>query len=336
MAKPPRLRPGDTIGIVSPSWGGAGAFPHRLRNGVGYLESLGFTVKVGRYALQQRGYVSDTAENRVADIHSMFLDPEVRAIVAAIGGDHSCHLLPLLDFDLIGRNPTILMGFSDITVLNVSIWQKTGLVTFNGAALLTDFAEYPRTFEYTEKSFLATLCSKEPVGRIEPSSWWTEEFLDWAKQEDLQRPRRRQASPGWSWLRPGRAEGVLVGGCLESLQHLRGTQYWPDLAGRILFLETSEEKPSPATVDAILMDYENMGVLKRLRGLLFGRPMRYSDAEKEELRNVIVERTRGCAFPVVADMDFGHTAPQFILPIGCAARIDSFNESFAIFETAVS
>lgn len=336
MARPPRLRPGDTIGIVSPSWGGAGAFPHRLRNGVGYLESLGFRVKVGRYALQQRGYVSDTAENRVADIHDMFRDREVRAIVAAIGGDHSCHLLPLLDFDLIGRNPKILMGFSDITVLNVSIWQKTGLVTFNGAALLTDFAEYPRTFEYTEKSFLATLCSEEPVGRIEPSTWWTEESLDWEMKKDLQRPRKRQASPGWSWLRPGRAEGVLVGGCLESLQHLRGTQYWPDLSEKILFLETSEKKPSPATVDAILMDYENMGVLERLSAMLFGRPMRYSDEEKEELRNVIIERTCDYAFPVVADMDFGHTAPQFILPIGCAARIDASDESFEILEAAVS
>jgi muramoyltetrapeptide carboxypeptidase len=310
--------------------------PHRLRNGVRYLVSLGFRVNVGRNALKQRGYVSDTAENRVADIHDMFRDPEVRAIVATIGGDHSCHLLPLLDFGLIGRNPTILMGFSDITVLNVSIWQKTGLVTFNGPALLTDFAEYPRTFEYTEKSFLTTLCSEEPVGRIQPSAWWTEEFLDWRIKEDLKRPRKRQVSPGWSWLRPGRAEGVLVGGCLESLQHLRGTQYWPDLAGKILFLETSEGKPSPATVDAILMDYENMGVLNQLSGLLFGRPMRYSDTEKEELRSVIIERTCGYAFPVVADMDFGHTAPQFILPIGCAARIDSSNESFELLEAAVS
>ena len=336
MANPPRLRPGDTIGIVSPSWGGAGAFPHRLRNGVRYLESLGFKVKVGRHALHQTGSVSDTAENRVADIHGMFIDPDVRAIVAAIGGDHSCHLLPLLDFDLIRGNPTIFMGYSDITVLNVSIWKKTGLVTFNGPALLTDFAEHPRTFEYTEKSFLATVCSDQPVGEIEPATWWTEEFLDWGRQEDLQRPRKREPADGWTWLRPGRAEGLLVGGCIESLQHLRGTPYWPDLAGKILFLETSEEKPSPATVDAILMDYENMGVLAKLSGLLFGRPMKYSAAEKEELRNVIVERTRGYAFPVVTDVDFGHTAPQFVLPIGCKARIDTANESFAILDAAVS
>ena len=128
----------------------------------------------------------------------------------------------------------------------------------------------------------------------------------------------------------------MVGGCIESLQHLRGRPFWPDFEGAILFLETSEGKPSPARVDGMLMDYENMGVFAKLSGLLFGRPMKYSDAEKAELRRVIAERTAAYAFPVVSDMDFGHTAPQFVLPIGCRARIDTKNESFEILEAAVS
>ena len=160
--------------------------------------------------------------------------------------------------------------------------------------------------------------------------------IEWSTKADLERPRALTDSDGWSWLRPGVAEGTLVGGCIESLQHLRGTKYWPDLSGKILFLETSEEHPSPATVDGILMDYENMGVLGELSGLLFGRPMEYSDGEKEELRRVILDRTRGCSYPIVADMDFGHTAPQFVLPIGCTARIDSSEESFEILEVCVS
>ncbi len=335
MLRAPRLCRGGTVGIVSPSWGGAGAFPHRLRKGVARLESLGFRVAIGPHALEQRSFVSDTAENRVADLHQMFRDPQVQAIVAAIGGDHSCHLLPLLDFDLIRKNPTILMGFSDVTVLNVAIWQTTGLVTFNGPALLTDFAEHPRMLDYTETSFLRTVCRAEPPGRIEPSPRWTEEHLDWAAQADLERPRRQEPSDGWTWLRPGHARGTLVGGCLESLQHLRGTQFWPRLAGAILFLETSEEKPSLAKVDGILMDYENMGVLQALAGLLFGRPMKYSDAEKGELREVLLERTGRYDFPVVADMDFGHTSPQFVLPVGCEARIDSTTRRFEILEAAV-
>lgn len=336
MIRAPRLQPGDTIGIVSPSWGGAGIFPHRVAQATRYLESLGFNVRFARHALGRQGYVSDTPENRAEDIHEMFLAPDVHAIIASIGGDHSCHLLPFLDFQIIQDHPKIFMGYSDITVLNVAIWQATGLVTFNGPTLLTDFAETPRMFEYTERYFLGALCHANPVGTIQPSSWWTEEFLDWSGKKDLERPRIQQPSGGWTWLKTGRAEGRLVGGCLESLQHLRGTRYWPDWNDAILFFETSEERPSPATVDGILMDYENMGVLASIRGMLVGRPMRYTDDEKQKLRDVILERTKRYAFPIVTDMDFGHTAPQFALPIGCKALIDSDRQRFEITDAAVS
>ena len=333
--KPPRLRRGSTVGVVSPSWGGVARFPHRVARAVRQLERLHFAVKLGSHALNDHGAVSDSAENRVRDLHDMFLDPDVGLIVAAIGGDHSCHLLPLLDFDLIARHPTALVGYSDVTVLNVAIWQQTGLVTFNGPALLTDFAEHPAMFDYTRDWFVKAVCDPSPIGRVEPSSWWTEEFLDWSQKEDVDRARTREPSDGWTWLKPGLAEGVLVVGCLESLQHLRGTRFWPDWNGAILFVETSEEAPPPATVDALLMDYDNMGVLADLRGMLVGRPMGYSQAQKAELREVILERTKAYGFPIVADMDFGHTAPQLTLPIGCRARIDGSARRFEILEGAV-
>lgn len=335
MTKPPLLRPGDSVGIVSPSWGGAAVFPHRVERGVSELESLGFKVTFGRHAFESNGFVSATPDYRANDIHDLFRDPSVRLIVAAIGGDHSCHLLPLLDFELIRKHPKLFMGYSNITVLNVAIWQQTGLVTLNGPALLTDFAEYPEMFDYTRSSFLSVASNPHPIGLVEPSTWWTEEFLDWNRRKDLERPRTRQSSPGWSWLRGGAAEGVLIGGCIESLQHLRGTRFWPDWEGAILFFETSEVAPSPETVDGILMDYENMGVFERLHGLLVGRPMRYTDEAKRQLREVILERTRRYSFPIVTDMDFGHTAPQFTIPIGCRARIDVPNRIFEILESAV-
>lgn len=335
MLKATVLQKGDTVGIVSPSWGGVGAFPHRAEMGIKHLESLGYRVKVGEHAANQDGYLSDTAENRAQDIHDMFQDPDVKMILAAIGGDHSCHLLPLLDFDLIRQNPKIFMGFSDNTVLNVAIWQQTGLTTFSGLALLTDFAEYPRMFDYTEQYFLKAVTKAEPVGRIEPSPWWTEEFLSWETKADQERPRQLTDSTGWNWLRPGFGEGPLIGGCLESLQHLRGTPYWPDWEGAILFIETSEEKPSPETVDGILMDYENMGVLGRLSGMLVGRPILYSEQEKQQLREIILARTEKYYFPIISDMDFGHTAPQFTLPLGCRARIDTRQALFEIDEAAV-
>jgi muramoyltetrapeptide carboxypeptidase LdcA involved in peptidoglycan recycling len=285
---------------------------------------------------RERGYISDTPENRVQDIHDMFLDPEVRAIVAAIGGDHSCHLLPHLDFDLIRDHPKIFMGYSDITVLNIAIWQATSMTTFNGPAFLTDFAEYPGMFKYTERHMLRVLCKTQPPGRIEPSPQWTEEFLDWEQKKDLERPRDMQVSDGWTWLKPGRADGVLIGGCLESLEHLRGTRFWPSWSGALMFFETSEEAPPPERVDSILMDYENMGVFEIISGLMVGRPMRYTKEQRQDLHRVLLERTRNCKFPLLADMDFGHTAPQLTLPIGCKARIDSGAKCFEILEPAVS
>jgi muramoyltetrapeptide carboxypeptidase LdcA involved in peptidoglycan recycling len=335
MLKSSKIKPGDTIGIVSPSWGGAGAFPHRVEQGIKSLNTLGFNVELAPHALNQKGFISDISANRAQDIHDMFANPTIKAIIASIGGDHACHLLPLLDFELIARNPKVFMGFSDITVLNVAIWEKTGLTTFNGPALLTDFAEYPHMLRYTETYFLKAVAGRASIGNVEPSPHWTEEFLDWGEKKDLERPRKLSDSNGWTWLKDGQAEGHLMGGCLESLQHLRGTEFWPDRENTIFFFETSEEKPSPETIDGILMDYQNMGVFGKLRGLIVGRPMSYSADEKQSLRERILERMHGYSFPIITDMDFGHTAPQFTIPLGCMARIDSTKKRFEIIETAV-
>ena len=332
--RPPRLREGDTVGVISPSWGGGAEYPHRVERGVKYLESSGFLVKIAPHAMNSAGYVSDTPENRAADIHAMFGDPDVRAIFVTIGGDHSCHLLPLLDWDLIRSNPKIFVGWSDAHVLSVAIWKTTGLVTFNGPPIMVEIADYPSMPDYSERHMIRVLCAPEPLGVVRPSDWWTEEILDWDTKEDLVRARTRRESDGWTWLKGGAAEGVLAGGCLETIQHLRGTPYWPGWEGNILFLETSEEKPDPERVDGMLMDYENMGVFERIRGLLFGRPMFYEPDEREQLREVILERTAKYDFPVVADMDFGHTSPMLTLPVGCRALVDADRERFEVLDPA--
>ncbi|MHB9059863.1 MAG: S66 family peptidase, partial [Bacillota bacterium] len=312
--KPRALRKGDTIGIISPSSGAAGLFPHRVERGRAALEGLGFRVVLAEHAMGRRGWVSGTPEERAADLHRMFADPSVKGILAAIGGDHSCQLLPRLDFDLIAANPKVFVGFSDVTVLNLAIHARTGLVTFNGPTLMTEFAEYPEAPAYSVEHFLKAVAAPAPIGEavptlapigdLAPAPALTDEFLDWRTKADLTRPRALQPSSGWAWLKPGRGEGPLLGGCIESMQHLRGTRYWPDFRGALLFLETSEDKPSPAWVDGVLADYENMGVLGSINGLVFGRPYGYSDDERAALHRVIVERTRAYSFPVLADVDF--------------------------------
>lgn len=333
--KPQALIQGDTIGIVSPSWFGGEDFIPRAERGIEELRRLGFQVKVGEHAFNNRGYVSDTAAYRVADLHAMFADPEIKMILCTIGGDHACHLLPLLDWDLIRANSKIFMGFSDITVLNVAFWAMTGMVTFSGPSLLTDWAEFPEMPTFARDAALKAITSTGPIGDLASSSSWTDEFLDWRTGADLTRPRTQIPATGWRWLREGTATGTLVGGCLESLQHLRGTRYWPDLCGAILFLETSEEKPLPETVDALLMDFENMGVFGQVEGLVLARPYGYGDADKALLDEIVIERTGAFGFPVLVDVDCGHTSPLLTLPLGCGALLDSERDRFAITEAAV-
>ncbi|MEK6747808.1 MAG: S66 peptidase family protein [Pseudomonadota bacterium] len=335
ILKAPHLRRGDTVGVVSPSWGGAALFPHRVEAAIRQLGDLGLHVKMAAHALTNQGYVAASARQRAADINAMFGDSEVRAIICTIGGDHCNQVLPHIDFKTVRRNPKVWMGFSDVTVLNIALWQECRLVTFNGPMLLTDFAEHPRMLDYTQDYFMRTLMSNKPVGRVSPSPEWTEEFLDWGKRQDLARPRLKNAGGTWTWLKPGRARGQLVGGCLESMLHLRGTRFWPDWQDCILFIETSEEKPSPARVDSWLTDFDLMGVLEQLRGIVVGRSMRYSNEEKRQLRAILVERTKKYSYPIVTDLDFGHTAPQFILPLGVEAQIDTYEEYFGIVEAAV-
>ena len=221
-------------------------------------------------------------------------------------------------------------------MLNLAIWSQTGLVTFNGPSLMTDWAEFPDMPAFSERQALNAICRAEPMGDLAPSPWWTEEFLDWSTGADLVRPRARSDSSGWQWLCEGNARGQVLGGCIESLQHLRGTRYWPDLDGAILFLETSELRPTPEDVDGLLMDYENMGVLDQINGLVFARPYGYASDDIARLYEIVRNRTERFGFPILANTDTGHTSPLQTLPIGVEAVLDSSANRLAIVEAAVN
>jgi muramoyltetrapeptide carboxypeptidase LdcA involved in peptidoglycan recycling len=313
----------------------ASQFPHRVQSGINAIKSIGFNIQIGKSAMSKKGFVPDTPQNRANDINDFFGDPKIKGIFCTIGGDHACELLPLLDYKLIRKNPKVFMGYSDISVLNIAIWQQTGLVTFNGPMVMMDFAEYPRMFDYTTEYFLRTLCEKKPIGQIKPSTYWTEERLEWKGMVDQSRARHLIPSEGWRWIKKGAGKGKLVGGCLESLQHLRGTDYWPDWSGTIFFWETSSQKPSPAFVDSILADYENMGIFRKISGMLVGRSVCYTSDEKQQLEYLILNRLEKYGFPIITDLDFGHTTPQITIPLGCTAYINSENFEFSIVDSCV-
>ncbi|HEY7873576.1 MAG TPA: LD-carboxypeptidase, partial [Actinomycetota bacterium] len=153
---------------------------------------------------------------------------------------------------------------------------------------------------------------------------WTDEFLDWDVKADLERARTTHPAEAWRSVRSGVAEGPLFGGCLETIcWHLKGSREWLDLSGAVLFLETSEEGPSPAHVDAYLTDLELMGVFDQIAGLVVARPMAYTPENVEVLWGVVAGRTAASGIPVLGNVDVGHTDPMLTLPLGTTARMDA-------------
>jgi len=141
LYNPSHLKKGDIIGIISPSSGLANIFPHRVEKGKRMLENLGFKVIFGKHALERSGYVSASPQDRASDIHDMFVNPDVKAIICTIGGNHANQLLKYLDFDLIRSNPKIFIGYSDITILHYAFAVKAGLRTFYGPCMVVGFVK---------------------------------------------------------------------------------------------------------------------------------------------------------------------------------------------------
>ena len=322
---PPRLRPGDTVAVVSPSFGAAARWPHRLERGRAYLESLGLEVRVQQHANAGDHWTSGPPEARAADLHEAFADPDVALVLCSIGGNHSNQVLPHLDFDLIRANPKLFQGYSDMTVLHWALLKHAGLRTFYGPALVPELGEFPAVLPHTDRFLRAAWFGEEPL-RFEPADVWTDELLDWNQRLDLTRPRELRPSEGWITVREGVAEGPLLGGCIESIcWHLKGSAQWLELEGAVLMLESSEESPPPSDVDAYLTDLEQLGVLDAIAGLVYARPYGYDDAQRETLWRVLAERT---TCPVLANVECGHTDPMLTLPLGAPVRIDAGARTF--------
>lgn len=340
LSNPHHLQPGDTIGIISPSAGLAPLFPHRIENGKRMLEKMGFKVKFSDHALDQEGYVSSSPEKRVADIHDMFVDQRVKAVMCSIGGNHSNQLLKYLDFELIAKNPKIFLGYSDITVLHMAFAKKSNLRTFYGPCLMPELGEFPEILTYTREYFEKALMSTKPIGSVRPSLEWTDQFLNWFTREDLQGPREMKKNEGYEWWREGAVEAQLWGGTIPSLNHLVGTEYWIDLKDKILFIDLPEgDEPgthfSLPWLDSFMSDLDNLGVFSSIKGLVIGRPYFYNQEDVSLLRKCVDYYTRAYSYPILYNANIGHTSPIITIPMGALARLDSAENEFAILESGV-
>lgn len=341
MQKPKRLNPGDTVAVVSPSSALASVFPHIYEEGVKHLQNaLSLNVKVMPNTLADTDTLYLHPERRADDINAAFADNDVNAIITTIGGDDSVRILKHLDLDLIRANPKILMGYSDATTL-LTYLNMQGLVTFHGPAIMAGFAQLgamPTTFADHVYALLMTDFQDYSYQSYEVFAPCYADWNDPAKAGQVE--SLQPESIGWQWVQgEGRVQGRLFGGCIEVFEWLKGTMYWPEASfwdDRILFFETTEEVPSVELVQRWLRNYGIQGVFDRINGILFGRVRGYSDEHKIELvemiRNVLAVEFDCPDLPVVANLDFGHTDPQWILPLGVQAEIDHSLRTIRLLE----
>jgi len=340
MIKPRTLRPGDRVAAISLSHGWPSVYPCAYQDGKRQFEEA-FDVKVveSRHALADFHWLAAHPEARAADLLEVLQDPGIQGIVSTIGGDDSIRLLPFLDYSVIRQNPKVFIGYSDSTITHFA-FLKASVTSFYGPSLMAGFDENGGLPPYMAESVRQVLFAPSPSVLISPNSdGWTIASWEWADQKRNQKKRELRSCSGWRWLQgSGQHRGRLIGGCLEAVDWLRGTPVWPAPSvwrNSILFLETSEDQPSPTLVTYMLRSLAATGALNEVRGILYGRP--YGDEASFEaydgaLLRVLAELNL-TSLPVITRMDFGHTDPKFILPIGVAAEIDCDRQQIRLLES---
>jgi muramoyltetrapeptide carboxypeptidase len=286
---PPPLRPGDRIGVVAP----AGPVRRKaLEAGIAVIERRGFEVARGRHLYDRRGYLAGSDADRRADLQRMIRDPRIAALWFARGGYGLHRIVGGIDLAPLRRHPKALVGYSDITVLQAAAWRRFGLGSFQG----------PMVAELAD------------AGAYDSASLWS--ALGGGSVSVRVRPRRI--------LRPGMAEGPLVGGCLSLLVALVGTPFEAPLEGAILFWEEVNEEPF--RIDRMLAHLRHAGRLERLAGMVVGsltgcRPKRRGNTLPIEA--ILRTHLAGTRYPVVTGIPAGHVRGKITLPVGFAARLDT-------------
>lgn len=345
MIKPARLRKGDTVAIVSLSAGTLGEpwAIHKLYIAKERLErDYGLNVVVMPNALKGREYLYEHPEARAADLMAAFQDKKIKAIFNAIGGDDTVRLLPYIDFDVIRDNPKIFTGFSDTTSNHFMLY-KAGLISYYGASIMTNFAEYVKINDYTAKMIWDTLFEPKQTLQIPSAPYWydDEDEKIWWKEENIHTLKQYHPEEiGYEIIQgSGVVEGRLLGGCLDVFLELLGTSIWPskqEWAGKIMFLETSEEDMPCEYLTWYLRNFAAQGLFDVVNGIIVGKPAKRSKYEpyKEVFRTVVGKEAGHPELPILFNVNFGHAEPIGIIPYGIKCRLDAEKKTLTLLEPA--
>ncbi len=319
---PQKLQKGDKVMVIAPARGTKIISKETRQIAKERLESLGLEVVFAPNATDENwDYMgSSSIEKRVADIHTAFSDKSIRAILTIIGGANSNQLLKYLDYDLIRNNPKIFCGFSDITALENAIYAKTGLEVYYGPHFSSLGMKYG--CDYTFEHFVKMLVTNGK-DEIIPSEIWSDDlwFLDQEKREF-------EANEGYWNIHDGEARGTIIGGNLCTFNLLLGTSYRPKFEqDTILFIEDTEASPLAdfeRNLQALIYqpDFENV------KALVIGRFQKGSKVTREGLEYVLNTKRELKSMPILANVDFGHSAPLLTIPLGGTATLKNGKLSY--------
>lgn len=328
--KPRALHPGSTIAIVSPA---STPKPDLVHQGIAHLHALGYQTVLGQHALD-RGplYYAGTLEARLHDLHTAFADPAIDAILCTRGGWGSAELLPYLDAALIRANPKAFIGYSDHTSLHLWLHTHANLITFHGPMAAADFSreEGPHHTSWHNSLHAAGENANPPFSASQFAPW------------------HLGPQAGLRTLRPGHAQGTLIGGCLSILAESLGTPYAPRIhQPTILFLEDIATKPYQW--DRMLLHLRYAGLLEYVTAIVLGDmrqclppdlPSEQQTAQQAYLDQAIFHALRDFPGPIAIGLRSGHVPAQNLtLPLGIAAALDltqPHNPTLHLLEPAVT
>ena len=300
------------------------------------LRKAGFRVVVDETCDLPGGLAALPPEQLAATFHRLVADPEVDAILGAVGGWTINSVLSHLDYTHIAASRKVIVGYSDLAALLWAILARAGLVTFHGPTVLPEWGEAGGVAPYTRDNFLRVVSGFDRPVEFRPPERYTDEFLAW--DQDDSRPRALRPASSWVSFRHGTAEGPLIGGCMSTFALQLGTEFMPPLDGAILFLE--EEDKAPDRYLAYLESFRQQGVFDAVAGLIvgrFSRPRAMLNGFADMLEPLEIA-LRGVEIPIALDVDLGHTEPMLTLPMGARATLDCRQPTPSIYlvESAVA
>jgi muramoyltetrapeptide carboxypeptidase LdcA involved in peptidoglycan recycling len=357
-----KLKQGDKVAIVSLSSGVLGEkfVAHELKLGEKRLKEMGLVPVFMPNSLKGLDYLSNHPEARAEDLKTAFKDNEIKMVLSAIGGNDSYKTLPYLLSDKtfisnVKKNPKIFMGFSDTTTSHI-MFHKLGLNTFYGPAFLTDFAEFESEMLSYTKNAINFLFEPTKNYKIKSSDVWFLDRTDFSPAAVGTLRVKNQETKGYEVLQGSKkVTGELLGGCIDVLGYLLvdgNTDYrmdaekfdilnkfnifptlddWKD---KILFIETSEEKTSPETFKNILLRFKKYGIFDKISGVIVGKPI--DEVFYEDYKNILKETFAPYDFPVMINLNFGHSTPRTIIPYGATAELDPTQKTLTILKPTIS